>query len=70
MAILKKNLVHYVDYEQATAAVQAGGIWLDVRLADEYSMHALDNSINAPLFMIRDRAPGLDPEKKYIICFY
>lgn len=68
VAILKKNLVHYVDYEQATAAVQEGGIWLDVRLADEYSMHALDNSINAPLFMIRDRAPGLDPEKKYIIC--
>ena len=68
VAILKKNLVHYVDYEQATAAVQEGGIWLDVRLADEYSMHALNNSINAPLFMIRDRAPGLDPEKKYIIC--
>ena len=68
VAILKKNLVHYVDYEQATAAVQEGGIWLDVRLADEHSMHALDNSINAPLFMIRDRAPGLDPEKKYIIC--
>lgn len=68
VAILKKNLVHYVDYEQATAAVKEGGVWLDVRLADEYSMHALDNSINAPLFMIRDRAPGLDPEKKYIIC--
>lgn len=67
VAILKKNLVHYVDYEQATAAVKEGGVWLDVRLADEYSMHALDNSINAPLFMIRDRAPGLDPEKKYII---
>jgi CRP-like cAMP-binding protein len=68
VAILKKNLVHYVDYQQATAAVQEGGIWLDVRLADEYSTHALENSINAPLFMIRDRAPGLDPEKKYIIC--
>jgi CRP-like cAMP-binding protein len=67
VAILKKNLVHYVDYEQATAAVREGGIWLDVRLADEHSTHALDNSINAPLFMIRDRAPGLDPEKKYII---
>jgi len=68
VALLKKNLVHYIDYEQATAAVKEGGIWLDVRLADEYSTHSLDNSINAPLFMIRDRAPGLDPEKKYIIC--
>ena len=68
VALLKKNLVHYIDYEQAAAAVKEGGIWLDVRLADEYSTHSLDNSINAPLFMIRDRAPGLDPEKKYIIC--
>ena len=68
VAILKKNLVHYVDYEQATAAVQAGGIWLDVRLADEYSRHSIDSSINVPLFMVRDRAHGLDPEKEYIIC--
>ena len=66
--LLKKNLVHYVDYELATAAVKQGGIWLDVRLADEYSRYSIDNSINVPLFMVRDRAHGLDPEKKYIIC--
>jgi CRP-like cAMP-binding protein len=66
--LLKKNLVHYINYELATAAVKEGGIWLDVRLADEYSRDSIDNSINVPLFMVRDRAHGLDPEKKYIIC--
>ncbi|NOR40057.1 MAG: cyclic nucleotide-binding domain-containing protein [Gammaproteobacteria bacterium] len=66
--LLKKNLVHYINYELATAAVKEGGIWLDVRLADEYSRYSIDNSINVPLFMVRDRAHGLDPEKKYIIC--
>jgi len=66
--LLKKNLVHYINYELATAAVKQGGIWLDVRLADEYSRYSIDNSINVPLFMVRDRAHGLDPEKKYIIC--
>jgi CRP-like cAMP-binding protein len=65
--LLKKNFVHYVDFEMATAAVEEGSLWLDVRLADEHSKYAFDNSINAPLFMIRDRAPGLDPAKKYII---
>ena len=66
--LLKKNLVHYINYELATAAVKEGGIWLDVRLADEYSRHSIDSSINVPLFMVRDRAHGLDPEKEYIIC--
>jgi len=66
--LLKKNLVHYINYELATAAVKQGGIWLDVRLADEYSRYSIEDSINVPLFMVRDRAHGLDPEKKYIIC--
>ena len=66
--ILKKNLVHYMDFELATAAVREGGVWLDVRLADEHSEYAFDDSINVPLSNVRDRAPGLDPAKKYIIC--
>ena len=66
--LLKKNLVHYIDFELASASVENGGIWLDVRLPDEYSGYSFENSINVPLSIIRDRAPGLDPGKKYIIC--
>jgi CRP-like cAMP-binding protein len=66
--LLKKNLVHYMDYDLAQESIREGSTWLDVRLADEYAGYAFDNSINVPLSMIRERAIGLDPEKKYIIC--
>lgn len=66
--LLKKNLVHYMNFEIATAAADEGATWLDVRLPDEHSGYAFDNSVNVPLSTIRDRAPGLDPERKYIIC--
>jgi CRP-like cAMP-binding protein/rhodanese-related sulfurtransferase len=66
--LLKKNHVHYIDFELASASVKEGGTWLDVRLPDEYSGYSLEDSINVPLSIIRDRAPGLDPAHKYIIC--
>jgi rhodanese-related sulfurtransferase len=66
--LLKKNLVHYMNFELASAAVKEGGTWLDVRLPDEHSGYSFDDSINVPLSTIRDRAPGLDPGKKYVIC--
>ena len=65
--LFKKNIVHYINFELATASAKEGSVWLDVRLADEHSRYSIDNSINVPLSMIRDRAPGLDPDKKYII---
>jgi len=68
VALLKKNLVHYMNFELASAAVKEGGTWLDVRLPDEHSGYSFDDSINVPLSTIRDRAPGLDPGKKYVIC--
>ena len=66
--LLKKNLVHYMDYDLAQESIKEGGTWLDVRLADEHAGYAFDDSINVPLSMIRERAASLDPEKKYIVC--
>ena len=65
--LLKKPLVHHINYELATDVVQDGGIWLDVRLADEHSNHAFDNSTNVPLASIRDKASTLSANKKYVI---
>jgi len=65
--LLKKPLVHHIDYELAAAVVKDGGIWLDVRLPDEHSNHALENSKNIPLASIRDKASTLDANKKYVI---
>jgi len=65
--LLKKPLVHHIDYELATAVIKDGGIWLDVRLPDEHSNHAFENSKNVPLASIRDKASTLTTNKKYVI---
>ena len=65
--LLKKPLVHHIDYELATAVIKDGGTWLDVRLPDEHSNHAFENSKNVPLASIRDKASTLAANKKYVI---
>jgi len=65
--ILKKQLVHYVDYDTALAAVTAGDSWLDVRLPEEYENNALANSMNIPLASIRNSYSKLVKGKKYIV---
>ena len=67
LELLKKPLVHYVDAKEARLIAGNGGIWLDVRTADEYS-NAMENSINIPLAEIREKAPALSADKNYIIC--
>lgn len=66
--LLKKNLVHYINYDLAHESIREGSVWLDVRLSDEYAGFSFDNSINVPLSMIRERAACLDHGKKYILC--
>jgi CRP-like cAMP-binding protein len=65
--ILKKQLVHYVSYDMALDAVRSGDRWLDVRLAEEYTNGALENSISIPLSAIRANTSRLDPETRYIV---
>ncbi|MGD2055586.1 MAG: cyclic nucleotide-binding domain-containing protein [Gammaproteobacteria bacterium] len=68
LELLKKPLVHYVDYQTALQMIAAQGMWLDVRLPDEYACHAFENSINIPLLNLRDKVDTLQPGKQYIIC--
>ena len=65
--LLKKPLVHHIDYELAMAVVKDGGTWLDVRLPEEHSNHAFENSENIPLANIRDKAAALATNRKYVI---
>jgi CRP-like cAMP-binding protein len=65
--MLKKPLLHYIDYDLAMESVKEGDIWLDVRLQEEHANYAFEGSINVPLAMIRDKAPILVPGKKYIV---
>lgn len=65
--LMKKQLVHYIDYETASTMVADGGVWLDVRLAEEHANFSLQDSTNVPLASIRDKAAMLDSQQKYII---
>ena len=65
--LLKKPLVHHIDYELATNVVKDGGVWLDVRLPDEHSKYAFEGSQNVPLATIRDKASALSSGNKYVI---
>jgi CRP-like cAMP-binding protein len=68
LELLKKPLVHYVDYTLALSMTKDGDMWLDVRTPDEYAIHAFKDSLNIPLLKLRDSATRLLPNKKYIIC--
>ena len=65
--MLKKPLLHYIDYDLAMESVKEGDVWLDVRLQEEHANYSFEGSINVPLAMIRDKAPILVPGKKYIV---
>ena len=65
--ILKKQLVHYLKYEQAKEVVESGARWLDVRLAEECANWAMENSINIPLATIRANTSRLEKNHEYII---
>ena len=66
--LLKNQLVKRVDYEQAAAMVDDGAVWVDVRTADEYENGAFEDSVNIPLFRLRDELSELVFNSKYIIC--
>ena len=65
--LLKKPLLHYIDYDLAVESIKEGDVWLDVRLQEEHANYSFEGSINVPLAMIRDKAPILVPGKKYIV---
>jgi len=65
---LKNPLVKHVDYEQASAMVDDGAVWVDVRTPDEYEHGALEDSVNIPLSCLRDELSELIFNSIYIIC--
>lgn len=65
--ILKKQLVHYVNYDMALSSVKSGARWLDVRLPEEHENNGLEHSLNIPLASIRNSYAKLDKSKKYVV---
>jgi CRP-like cAMP-binding protein len=66
-SLLNEPLLNWVDYAQARQIIADGGLWLDVRLPDEYKAKHIKGSINIPLIFLRMKANSLDTSKNYII---
>ena len=64
--LLKAPMLKEVDLEQAKAMVKQGAVLIDVRMESEHKAGSIKGSVNVPLFMLRLKAEGLDPSKKYI----
>jgi CRP-like cAMP-binding protein len=65
--LLREPLVQWVDGAQARTLVQGGAGLLDVRLEDEFRNGSVKGAANLPLYQLRQKAPALDPKRKYVV---
>ncbi len=66
-SLLNEPLLNWVDYDEAKRIVADGGLWLDVRLPDEFKSKRIKGAINIPLIFLRMKANSLDSDRRYII---
>lgn len=65
--LLSAPLVRKVNAQTAEHLLQSGYQAIDVRLEDEFRAGTIRNSLNLPLYLLRIKANGLDPQKKYLL---
>ena len=67
MELIKKPTLQSLTYKQATALIEQGGQWLDVRFPDEYQDSAIAGSVNIPLNSLRLESAKLDEARRYVL---
>ena len=66
--LLKKPLLTEIEFTHAMDEVETGAVFLDVRVASEFTQGHLPGSINIPLHELRHRIDELD-KNTYYICY-
>ncbi len=66
--LLGAPLLKTLDYPAALAHVQAGAVWVDVRLHGEFSNLRLPDSVNVPVAEIRTGLGEFARDKTYVLC--
>ena len=64
--LLREPLLRRIGFEEASAKVRRGALWLDVRYPSEYQYDKLPGAINVPLAEVRNMFAVLDRSKEYI----
>ena len=65
--LVQHPLSETVNYQEATAIIDQGGIWLDVRSPEKFELAHLPNAINMPYPTLRFQIPSLSDEHHYVI---
>lgn len=65
--LLREPLLHRVRFEEASARVRDGAVWLDVRYPSEYQYDKLPGAINVPLSEVRNMFAVLDRSRDYVV---
>ncbi len=69
MSLMRDSVVRKIAHSDAQRRVSAGyAKWLDVRLPMEARQHALEGSVNVPLYLLRMKLGELDKKSTYITC--
>ena len=66
--LLNEPMLEWVDLAQASAIVEHGGQWLDVRLPSEFENYRMEGAVNLPLYFIRLKMKSLDRNIHYVVC--
>ena len=64
--LMQAPLISWVSYDEATDIVKDGGVWLDVRMPNEFKSVSIAGSHNLPLSLLRTKAEKLKKSRKYV----
>ncbi len=67
VSLLKAPVLNSISYSVAAPMMQNGVTCLDVRTPEEYRNNHLNNSINLPLWTLRNEVDNLDTKRPYIV---
>ena len=66
-ALLVEPRVQWMDFNEASRAIEKGAQPLDVRFESEFEITTLPGAINIPFYLLRLKLPRLDREPRYIV---
>ena len=67
LSLMNEPLLKWLNFPEATSIANDGGIWIDVRLPQEYQTRHIPNSVNIPLPILRAKLDKLDHARRYIV---
>ena len=65
--LLKQPVVETISLEQAESMYARNPVWLDVRQPEEHYQSAIEDSINIPLYRLRESLHELEKDRPYIV---